>query len=175
LLQLFGDMQSIAVAGIAAAGIAGTQVAGGFAVPILRRHIRRRTHILTASAASTTVALVLIGLIPSFVVVVGLLVVWAMAFAVATPVRRAYMNALIPSQQRATVLSFDSMVSSTGGVVFQPILGRIADASGYAASYIVTGAIASLSLPFLLAARRENVSADMAAGPEPGPPSAAAR
>jgi predicted MFS family arabinose efflux permease len=174
LLQLYGDMKSIAVAGIAAAGIAGTQIAGGLAAPILRRHIRRRTHILTASSAVTAVALVLVGFVPSFVVVVGLLVVWAMAFAAAMPVRRAYVNALIPSQQRATILSFDSMASSTGGVAFQPLLGRVADASGYAASYIVTGAIASLSVPFLLAARRENASADVIAAPDPGLPSAGA-
>jgi len=171
LLELFGNMQSVGVAGIAAAGIAGTQIAGGLAVPILRRLVRRRTHLLAACAVVTAGSLVAIGLVPSFVAVVGLLVVWAMAFAAAMPVRRAYLNALIPSQQRATVLSFDSMVSSTGGVAFQPILGRVADASGYAASYVVTGAIAFLSVPFLLAARRENADADVVVSEAPSPAS----
>ncbi|NVB84013.1 MAG: MFS transporter [Kofleriaceae bacterium] len=164
LLELFGDMQAIGVAGIAAAGVATTQVAGGFAVPYIRRVIRRRTHLLLACCALTTASLLLMGLIQVFAVVVALLVLWAIAFAVNMPVRQAYINSLIPSRERATVLSFDSMVSSTGGVVFQPILGRVADASGYAASYLVSGAVAFFGLPFLFLARRENVDTDAGDG-----------
>ena len=52
-------------------------------------------------------------------------------------------------------------VASTGGVVFQTILGKVADAGGYAASYVVSGAIAVFALPFLVLARRENASADL--------------
>ncbi|HTL35664.1 MAG TPA: MFS transporter, partial [Kofleriaceae bacterium] len=160
LLELFGNKQAIGIAGIAAAGIAATQVAGGFAVPYIRRLIPRRTHVLLACATLTAASLVLMGLIQIFAVVVVLLVLWAVAFAANQPVRQAYINAQIPSRERATVLSFDSMVNSTGGVVFQPILGKVADASGYAASYLVSGGIACLALPFLLLARRENVKAD---------------
>lgn len=160
LLQLYGDVQSIGIAGIAAAGISGTQILGGLLVPLVRRRVRRRTYILLATALMTAASLVLMGLIQSFFVVVGLLVLWAMGFATTMPVRQAYLNALIPSRERATVLSFDSMVSSTGGVAFQPALGRVADVSGYAASYVVSGAIAAASLPFLLLARRENAAAD---------------
>ena len=161
LLDLFGDQQAIGVAGIAAAGIAGTQVAGGFAVPYIRRLFSRRTHILITCAALTTASLVLMGLIQHFAVVVALLVLWAVTFAANTPVRQAYINALIPSRERATLLSFDSMVNSTGGVAFQPILGKVADTAGYAASYVVSGAIAFCGLPFLLLARRENANADL--------------
>ena len=160
LLQLFGDKQAIGIAGIAATVIAGTQIAGGFAVPFIRRRFRRRTHILIVSAVLTVVSLALIGLIQNFYVVVGLLIVWALATAASTPVRQAYLNSLIPSEQRATVLSFDSMVSSCGGVAFQPILGWVADTLGYAMSYLASAAIAFVSLPFLIAARRENVRED---------------
>jgi MFS family permease len=163
LLDLFGDQQAIGVAGIAAAGIAGTQVMGGFAVPYIRRLFSRRTHVLLACAGLTTASLVLMGLVQVFAVVVTLLVFWAIAYSVNMSIRQAYINALIPSRERATVLSFDSMVNSTGGVVFQPILGRVADAGGYAASYLVSGAIACISLPFLLLARRANASADRGA------------
>jgi MFS family permease len=160
LLDLFGDQQAIGVAGIAAAGIAATQVAGGFAVPYIRRLFTRRTHILMACAMLTTASLLLMGTSQIFAVVVTLLVLWAISFAANAPVRQAYINSLIPSRERATVLSFDSMVNSTGGVVFQPILGRVADSAGYAVSYIVSGAIAFVGVPFLLLARRENSKAD---------------
>lgn len=166
LLDVFGDQQAIGVAGIAAAGIAATQVAGGFAVPSIQRLFRHRTHILIACAALTTASLVLMGLIQVFAVVVILLLLWAVAFAANMPVRQAYINALIPSRERATVLSFDSTVSSTGGVAFQPILGGVADTAGYAVSYVVSGALALVALPFLLLARREHVSADRIANDE---------
>jgi len=162
LLDLIGDQRAIGVAGIAAAGIAATQVAGGFAVPYIRRVFGRRTHVLIACAALTTASLVLIGLVHVFAAVVILLLLWAVAFAANTPIRQAYINALIPSRERATVLSFDSMISSTGGVAFQPILGGVADRAGYAVSYLVSGGIAFFGLPFLWLARRENVSADRA-------------
>jgi MFS family permease len=161
LLQLFGNPKAIGVAGIAAAVIAGTQIAGGFAVPFVRRRFRRRTHVLLAAAATTVISLALIGLVQSFYVVVALLVVWAMASAASVPVRQAYLNALIPSEQRATVLSFDSMVNSCGGVAFQPLLGRVADTLGYAASYLVSAGIACVSLPLLWAARRQDVPEDV--------------
>ncbi|MEO8700559.1 MAG: MFS transporter [Kofleriaceae bacterium] len=160
LLDLYGDPNAIGVAGIAAAGIAGTQIAGGFAVPYIRKLFTRRTHILLACATLTAGSLVLIGLVQIFAVVVAMLVLWAVAFAANSPVRQAYINAQIPSRQRATVLSFDSMVSSTGGVAFQPILGSIADTAGYAVSYLVSGGIAVFGLPFLLLARREDAPAD---------------
>ncbi len=58
------------------------------------------------------------------------------------------------------------MVNSTGGVIFQPLLGNIADAAGYAVSYVASGAIALFSVPLLLLARREDVSADRGANGE---------
>ena len=59
---------------------------------------------------------------------IGLIVVWGLLFAAAMPIRQTYINGMIPSRQRATILSFDSMMASTGGVWAQPALGRVADA-----------------------------------------------
>lgn len=154
LLELYGDPHALGIAGIAAAGVAGTQVVGGFLVPWIRKRVPQRTHILFAAAMLTSTSLLLMGLVRVFAVVIALLVLWAIAFAATTPVRQSYINSLIPSRERATVLSFDSMVSSVGGVAFQPLLGLVADRSGYAASYLVSGSIAALGLPFLWLARR---------------------
>jgi MFS family permease len=76
------------------------------------------------------------------------------------PIRQTYINRIIPSQQRATVLSFDSLMSSAGGVAAQPALGRVADLYGYARSYVVCAAIQVLALPFLMLARREKAASD---------------
>jgi hypothetical protein len=46
-------------------------------------------------------------------------------------------------------------------VVAQPALGRVADASGYAAAYLVCGAVQLTAIPFLALARRENARSDL--------------
>ena len=160
LLELYGDPDAYSIAGLAAAIIAGAQIAGGWSVRFVRRWFSRRTTAILALAIVGVAALLLLGAVPIFVVAVALLVAWALAAAVEEPIRRAYINGLIPSQQRATVLSFDSLMGSTGGVVIQPVLGRVADVSGYATSYLVAGAIQALSLPFIVLARREHAHSD---------------
>ncbi len=160
LLELYGDPNAYSIAGLAAAIIAGAQMIGGWSVRFVRRWFHRRTDGMLAVGVIGVAALVLLGVMPLFVVAVALLVVWALAAAVEEPIRRAFLNGLILSQQRATVLSFDSLMGSAGGVVIQPALGRVADVSGYAASYVVSGAIQALALPFILLARREGAHSD---------------
>src|SRR5262249_38512205 len=87
-------------------------------------------------------------------------VVWGLLFAASRPIRQTYLNGLIPSRQRATILSFDSMMSSTGGVWAQPVLGRAADVWGYAQSYLLGAGISALALPFLALSRRQDAPAD---------------
>ena len=160
LLELWGNEKAYGIAGLAAAIVAGAQIAGGLLVPYLGRAFRRRTTILLTGAIVSAAMLATIGLIPRFWPVVVLLVLWGLMFAAIMPVRQAYLNALIESKQRATVLSFDSMLASTGAVVTQPILGRVADLWSYPASYVASAVIQSLALPFLWLARRERVSED---------------
>ena len=69
---------------------------------------------------------------------------------------------MIPSKQRATVLSFDSLMGSAGGVVFQPVLGRVADVGGYGASMIWSGVISAVAIPFVLLSRGQRPPADTA-------------
>jgi hypothetical protein len=71
------------------------------------------------------------------------------------------MNGLIPSRQRATILSFDSLMSSTGGVWSQPVLGRAADVWGYGPSYVLSAGISALAIPFIFLSRRQNATADV--------------
>ena len=127
LLELYGDPQAYQIAGLVAAIVAGAQILGGIMAPRIRRLFHRRTSALIAMAGLGVVTLGLIGVIESFWAVIGLIVVWGLLFAATMPIRQTYLNGMIPSRQRATILSFDSMMSSTGGVWTQPVLGRAAD------------------------------------------------
>jgi hypothetical protein len=75
-------------------------------------------------------------------------------YSAIVPVRQSYLNAQIPSKARATVLSFDSLLGSTGAAVTQPLLGKAADVWSYPASYIATAGLQAIALPFLWLARR---------------------
>jgi MFS family permease len=172
LLELWGDPQAYQIAGLVAAIVAGAQILGGMVAPRIRRLFGRRTTGLILLAALNVVTLLLIGSLSSFWGVLATIVVWGLLFAAATPIRQAYMNGMIPSRQRATILSFDSLMSSTGGVWAQPVLGRAADVWGYAPSYLVGAGISALALPPLYLSRRQNNAADAAratASEPPGP------
>jgi MFS family permease len=160
LLELYGDPEAYGIAGLVAAIVAGSQILGGLATPQIRRLFRRRTSALLAAASVSTLSLLLIGLIESFGVVIALIVVWGLLFAATVPIRQAYINGMIPSQQRATILSFDSLMGSSGGVVAQPILGRAADVWGYPASYLLSSGISAMALPFIARARAQRAPAD---------------
>jgi MFS family permease len=160
LLELYGDPDAYQVAGLVAAIVAGAEILGGVAAPRIRRLFQRRTSALIAMAGLSAVTLGAIGIAESFWAVLALIVVWGMLFSATMPIRQAYLNDLIPSRERATILSFNSMMSSTGGVWAQPGLGRAADAWGYAPTYVISAAITTLALPFLALSRRENAPAD---------------
>lgn len=164
LLELAGDPEAYGIAGITAAIVAGAQIIGGILAPRIRGLFRLRTSALLFAVGVSSLTLVLIGLIDHFWAVVALIAVWGLLFAAAMPIRQSYMNGMIPSQQRATILSFDSMLGSTGGVVSQPLLGRAADVWGYGTSYLFGAGISALALPFIYLSRRQNNSADEGTG-----------
>ncbi len=174
LLELYGDPTAYSIAGLVAAIVAGAQILGGIAAPRIRKLFHRRTSALLGMTTLGVLSLALIGVVESFVAVIALIVVWGLLFAAEMPIRQAYINGMIPSRQRATILSFDSLMGSTGGVWAQPVLGRSADVWGYAPSYLLSAGIAALALPFIALSRREDAPADRGTGgpapiPEPEP------
>ena len=173
LLELYGDPSAYAIAGLAAAIVAGAQIVGGLSVPLVRRFFSRRTDVVLLGVGLNVAILAGLAAVGglsdtlgrgAFVLAILLLVGWALASAISSPIRSAFLNGVIPSEQRATVLSFDSLMGSLGGAVMQPVLGRVADVSGYAASYLVAAGFSALALPFVALARRERAASDPIVG-----------
>ena len=172
LLELYGDPSAYSIAGLAAAVLSLAQVAGGVLAPRLRRLFAKRTTTVIGASIISIAALVLLGINTAFWLAIVLLVVWGFVFAVAGPVRQAYLNDMIPSKQRATVLSFDSLFGSLGGVFVQPALGRAADLGGYGASLVIGGVVELIGIPFLFASRRQRDTADTNTASEKAMPDA---
>jgi MFS family permease len=172
LLELYGNPHAYLVAGLSAAIVAGSQMLGGVAAPRVRRLFRHRTSALIAMAGASALVVATIGVVESFWAVIALTTVWGLLVAATMPIRQTYLNDMIPSRQRATILSFDSLMNSAGGVWSQPVLGRAADAWGYASSYAVAAGISVLGLPFLAlsgrrAAERDRLPSVAAPAPQP--------
>ncbi|NEN05930.1 MFS transporter [Diaminobutyricibacter tongyongensis] len=160
LLQLYGDKTAYSIAGLAAAILSLSQVAGGMLASRVRRLFARRTSTIIGASIASVVALVVLGVTSLFWLAVVFLVIWGFVFAVAGPIQQSYINDMIPSKQRATVLSFESLFGSLGGVFIQPALGRAADVWGYGTSFVIGGAIQLIGIPFLFASRRQQDPAD---------------
>jgi MFS family permease len=160
LLKLYGNSTSYAIAGLAAAIVAGTQILGGFSVPLIRKVFAKRTSFMFFNVIAGAAVLATIGLTANFWAVLVLLAIWGALFAASIPIRQAYLNGLIPSEQRATVLSSDNLLGSAGAAVIQPGLAKSADMWSYATSYIIGAAIELVALPFIIFARRTHASSD---------------
>ncbi|MEP7167197.1 MAG: MFS transporter [Candidatus Woesebacteria bacterium] len=160
LLKLYGDPKAYMIAGLAAAIVAGAQIVGGITVPYIKNLFSRRTSVLLTGVIVSTVLLLLLGFTTNFYIAIALLIVWGLVSAATAPVRQSYLNGLIPSEQRATVLSFDSLIGSSGGIFIQPVLGRVADVWSYPLSYSVGAAFQIIALPFIVLAQKRHPKAD---------------
>lgn len=169
LLELWGDPEAYSIAGLAAALLSGSAMLGGFLAPVVRRRFRKRTTTILLSTVTSVVVLVGLGLVQHFWAAVALVMVWGIMSSIDDPVHRAYLNDMIPSKQRATVLSFDSLMSSGGSAIAQPMLGRSADIGGYGFSLLLSGIVSAAAIPFVLLSRAQDSPADTASGTLEGP------
>lgn len=70
-----------------------------------------------------------------------------------TPLKRAYMNKRIPSKQRATIISFDSMISKVGAFVGLLAGGIVADRFSISAAWLASGVVLAIAIPIFLKLR----------------------
>lgn len=61
-----------------------------------------------------------------------------------------YINRLIPSEQRATILSFQSMLFSLLMIVVFPLIGKIGDLANLRFAFIIIAICATISLSYLI-------------------------
>jgi MFS family permease len=166
-LELLGR-DAVWVAGVVSALTALSTIAGNGLVEFFTRFCGRRTTILIAAMLVLAATAVGVGLAGSFWPALVLLLVLSAADGVAMPVQQAYLHDVIPSAQRATVVSSVSLMGSAGGIGGQLGLGYIARAQSIAAGYVAGGLTMLLALPPLLLLRRMGEPADRIAGRRAG-------
>lgn len=149
------------VAGVISALISLAMIGGNRIVQWESHRGGRRTTLLLGAAIVQTLAFTGVGLATSFWVAVPLYLLAMSMMGVWGPIKQAYIHQMIPSEQRATVISFDSLVASGASVLGQNGLGQVRNLGS---GYVVGGVISILVLPVTLMLRRRKDPADFILG-----------
>lgn len=165
-LDLLGK-ELVWVAGVVAALLALSSILGNALAPGLLRLVGTRTGVLMWAMGLEAVLIVLCGLLTDFYAVVGLYLASGVTLGISMPVKQSYLNAHIPSAQRATVISLDSFFANIGGVAGQSGWGYLARARSIADAWVAAGATLVLGVPLIWLARRADREHDTVADPEP--------
>ena len=112
------------------------------------------TAIPLSASAILAATMVGVGLVQVFWVAVPLFLVGAVAMGVFGPVEQTFLHSVIPSEQRATLVSFDSLVGSVGSIGGQTGLGYLSQVRSIPAGFVVGGVTTFLALPALRLLRR---------------------
>lgn len=160
------------LSGLVTAGITVSQIAGQILA------VRRNGKAGSGSHSGSTIALAMIsagigalitGLagLPTVISYIGMpaapilavsgvmLMMGSLGFA--APFQRAALHSRIPSDKRATIISLDSLVGSSGAIFGQPALGRLAGRFGIASGYLVGSIIFGLTQPVLARFRQNEI------------------
>lgn len=159
-LGLYGEQDAIWLSGLIAALFAGAGICGNALVKRVALPGRRRTTILLAASAATTLTMVATGAIRSFWVTVPIFLLGAIAGGVMQPVRQTYLHQSIPTSERATLVSFDALLGSLGSVGGQAGLGYLSQERSIPAGFVVGGLVTILNIPIFARLRTLNEPAD---------------
>lgn len=166
-LELLGR-DAVWVAGVVAALISLSMIVGNMLVDWFSRFCGRRTTMLFWAAAIQTIAAMGVGFAGDFWLAVLCLTIVTGAMGVTGPVKQAYLHQLIPTQQRATIISFDSMMGSAGGIVGQTSLGFLSRARSISDGYVMGGLATIFALPVVFFLRNLGEEGDKFAGAKAG-------
>ncbi len=164
LLDLWGDDGAVWLAGMIAALVAVAAMIGNGVVEWFSRFCGKRTTLMLWGGGVFTAASVGVGLGESFWVTLPFLLLMAVALGVMGPVRQAYLHKVIPSEQRATVISFDSMIGNAGGIGMQSGLGYVSKHHSIPFGFLAGGLATLLAVPVVFLVRRFGGLGDVIVG-----------
>ena len=159
-LELYGE-DAIWISGLIAALFSLAGIAGNALVGRLAKPGRRRTTLLLAGTAASSATMVATGLIQSFWITVPVFLLGAIAGGVVQPVRQTYLHSSIPTSERATLVSFDSLMGSLGSVGGQTGLGFLSQERSVPVGFVVGGLTTLLTLPIFSKLRALKEPADL--------------
>lgn len=179
VLQLLGK-NAVWTLGVIQAGASLAGILGNALVrPIMGTGTRRRkaAPVLAWAAFAETIVIFGFGLVgflshqpglAPFAIAVGLWLLWGVIYGVSGPIRQSYLNANIPSAQRATVLSLDAFFGDVGGGAGQPALGWISQHASIALGWAIGAVFVGLTVPLYIRSGRAAEESGGSVAPQVG-------
>jgi MFS family permease len=93
------------------------------------------------------VTIIIMGFSKSFVLSVSSFIIFAFFMGVSLPIKQSYLHSLVPSDKRATIISFDSLVGSGASVFGQLGLGYLSTVVSIPFAYLIGGIVLMTRLP----------------------------
>lgn len=140
ILDLVGRPDAAWITGLIAAGLGVIMIVGGAFAAWLGGRVKRSTGIAVASLVFSA-GMAGVGLLEPYgwPAVLASFFTGMAAFTVIGPLAAAALHDAIPSNVRASVVSFNSLMNSSGGMVGQPVLGKYTEINGIGPGYVVGG------------------------------------
>lgn len=159
-LNLYGDQGAVWLAGIISACISLSMAFGSIVVVNLLPLFKRRTHLMLFGYTVQAILIFIVGFGNSFYLSVGAFIGFAFLIGLINPIKQSYMHQLIPSEQRATIISFDSLIGSSGSVIGQIALGGLSQSVSIASGYVTGGILLLFNIPFIYSLKHSDDAAD---------------
>ena len=173
-LELLGN-DAAWIAGVIAALVAVSSMMGNWLVQRSIRWCGKRSTLLLWSGVVFSLGMMGVGLVGSFWLAVPLYLLATAAMGVFGPVRQAYIHGMTAAENRATVLSFASLVASGTSMSGQAGLGYLARIRSLSDGYFYGGISTLFAIPMVLTVRRLGGAADFIGGREGQPTGCAAQ
>lgn len=117
---------------------------GGKLSKIFSRWIKKEKDALVLSQLITALSIIGASLMGGVIPVMGLFLLHEVGRGMLVPLKQAYLNKRIPSKQRATILSFDSMILKLGSFVGLGVSGYLAKGYGISVTWFVSGCLLAI-------------------------------
>lgn len=117
---------------------------GGKLSKVFSRWIKQEKDALVLSQLITALSIIGASLMGGVIPVMGLFLLHEMGRGMLVPLKQTYLNKRIPSKQRATILSFDSMILKLGSFVGLGASGYLAKGYGISVTWFVSGCLLAI-------------------------------
>lgn len=131
--------------GIAVFSLIGSQVSVWFG-----SMFKKEKNAIVLTQAITAAGMILASLVVGWFSVLAAFLIHEIGRGAIFPLKQAYLNRRIPSEKRATVLSFDSMVNRVGAFSGLLLMGLIANSYSITTAWFFAGLILAVNIPIFL-------------------------
>lgn len=125
-------------------------MAGGFLSRKFMMIVRDEKRALILSQGIAVAGMLAAGIASGRTAVLAAILFHAIGRGMLGPIKRAYVNKCIPSEQRATILLLDSMVLKVGAFVGLPGGGLVAERYSISAAWVISAIVLAVIIPVFL-------------------------